>query len=86
MWFRSKLETLGLSKNGLAQLMLDFGDDRQPATIVRCLRRMATGEARVAGEMRAFLGILERLNEIRPEAARDDSPSGTVSVASTHRA
>ncbi len=71
MWFRSKLETLGLSKKELARIMLDLGDDRQPGTIVGCLKRMATGEARVAGEMRAFLGILERYKDVRPEAVDD---------------
>ena len=67
-WFRGKLTALGLSQHGLARLMLDLGDDRQLATILRCLSRMASGEARVAGEMRAFLGILERFKGIQPEA------------------
>ena len=59
-WFRDKLKKLGLSQPALARLMLERGDDRQIGTILRTLSRMASGDARVSGEMRALLGTLER--------------------------
>jgi hypothetical protein len=45
---------------GLARLMHRKGDDRQPATILRTIQRMATGEARVSGEMRVILTMMRR--------------------------
>jgi hypothetical protein len=58
-WFRAKLDALEMSQSSLARLMLARGDDRQMTTILRSLSRMASGEARVSGEMRALLGTLE---------------------------
>lgn len=49
-----------MSRNSLARLMLARGDDRQPATILRTLGRMASGQVRVSGEMRALLGTLKQ--------------------------
>ncbi len=57
-WFRGKLRELGMSQSSLARLMLERGDDRQMTTILRSLSRMASGDARVSGEMRALLGTL----------------------------
>ena len=57
-WFRSKLEQLDLGQSDLARRMIAAGDDRQFDTILRSLRRMASGEARVSGEMRALLCLL----------------------------
>ncbi len=59
-WFRERLAALNLSQGALTRLMLDLGDDRREATIARCVSRMASGEARVSGEMRALLGLLDR--------------------------
>ena len=58
-WFRNKLKGLDMSQSALARLMIDRGDDRQMTTILRNLSRMACGDARVSGEMRALLGTLE---------------------------
>jgi hypothetical protein len=60
-WFRDKLAALGMGQSALARLMLERGDDRQMATILRSLSRMASGDARVSGEMRALLGVLEEM-------------------------
>lgn len=57
-WFRAKLAELGLTQTSLARLMIERGDDRQLMTIQRTVGRMATGHARVSGEMRALLGTL----------------------------
>ena len=67
-WFRDKLEVLGMGQSALARLMIAHGDDRQFATILRSVGRMASGEARVSGEMRALLGMLQ---EARSTSARD---------------
>lgn len=65
-WFREQLEALGIGNSALARAMIENGDDRQFDTIVRGLRRMATGEARVSGEMRALLTIMRS----KPEEGR----------------
>ena len=57
-WFREQLEALGIGNSALARAMIENGDDRQFDTIVRGLRRMATGEARVSGEMRTLLTMM----------------------------
>ncbi len=59
-WFRAMLEQLGENQSSLARLMHRKGDDRQPATILRTIQRMATGEARVSGEMRVILTMMLR--------------------------
>ena len=60
-WFRDKMAALKLSRSDLACLMIDHGDDRLPKTIMRNFQRMANGDARVSGEMRALLGLLEKV-------------------------
>jgi hypothetical protein len=59
-WFRAMLEELGETQASMARLMKRKGDDRQPATIERHMRRMANGEARVSGEMRVILTMMLR--------------------------
>lgn len=54
------LEELGETQASMARLMKRKGDDRQPATIERHMRRMACGEARVSGEMRVILSMMLR--------------------------
>lgn len=46
----------------MARLMKREGDDRQSETIARHMRRMATGEARVSGEMRVILTMMRRVS------------------------
>ena len=59
-WFKTMLDELGETQSSLARLMHRKGDDRQPATILRTIQRMATGEARVSGEMRVILTMMSR--------------------------
>lgn len=59
-WFRAMLEEIGETQSSLARLMHRKGDDRQPATILRTIQRMACGEARVSGEMRVILTMMKR--------------------------
>jgi hypothetical protein len=60
--------------------MKHLGDDRPRENIGRHLRRMAAGDARVSGEMRALLNMLALLKEVRPDlkasipAPEDDHP------------
>jgi len=42
------------------RLLVRYGDDRQFDTIVRHLSRIATGQARVPGEMRELLNMTQR--------------------------
>ena len=71
-WFRAQLQALGTSQSNLARFMIQCGDDRQFATILRSMGRMATGDARVSGEMRALLGSMERA---RHESAQSSAGS-----------
>jgi hypothetical protein len=59
-WFREALEQLGETQASMARLMKRKGDDRNPETIARHMRRMACGEARVSGEMRVILTMMLR--------------------------
>ena len=59
-YFRAALEELGETKSSFARLLNRKGDDRQPDTIMRNLRRMAAGDARVSGEMRVILTMMLR--------------------------
>jgi hypothetical protein len=59
-WFRAELEALGQTQTGFAKWMQRRGDDRKPATILRHIQRMATGEARVSGEMRVILSMMRK--------------------------
>jgi hypothetical protein len=59
-WFRAALEELGETQASMARLMKRKGDDRNPETIARHMRRMACGEARVSGEMRVILTMMLR--------------------------
>ena len=62
------LEELGETQASLARVMQKHGDDRTFETIQRNLRRMASGEARVSGEMRVLLNFTLR-GKKRREAA-----------------
>ena len=57
-WFREALVELGETQASMARLMKRKGDDRLPETIARHMRRMATVEARVSGEMRVILTMM----------------------------
>jgi hypothetical protein len=58
--FRARIASLGLTQSGLARRMKELGDDRDEKNILRSIQRMVSGDARVSGEMRALLGLLER--------------------------
>jgi hypothetical protein len=73
-WFRAMLEEIGETQASMARLMKRKGDDRNPETIARHMRRMANGEARVSGEMRVILMMMRRAKnraEKRIAAARE---------------
>ena len=86
-WFREQLAELGLSQAALARELAGRGDDRVFDTILRTLRRMAGGGARVSGEMRGFLGLLKDHQELKLQMEQlkagkmhtgDATPSGDV--------
>lgn len=58
--FRSELEELGLSQRGLATKMRALGDSRGFETVLRGVQRIATGDARVSGEMQVIMTLLLR--------------------------
>jgi hypothetical protein len=59
-WFRAKLAEIGESQRSLARLLVRYGDDRKLETITRHIGRIAGGQARVPGEMRALLNMIQR--------------------------
>lgn len=74
-WFRAMLAELGETKGSMARFMLRNGDDRQKATILRNIERMANGEARVSGEMRVVLTM--RANALKKRRkAEAANPAG----------
>lgn len=58
MLFRATLAELGFSIGSFVKFMIRHGDCRPASNIKRRLRRMATGEVRVSGEMHVILGML----------------------------
>ena len=68
-WFREALAELGETQASMARLMKHKGDDRQPETIARHMRRMATGEARVSGEMRVIIAMMTRSKQLAEKRA-----------------
>lgn len=71
-WFRAKLAQLGIGHSALARRMIAAGDDRQLTTIVRTLSRMASGDARVSGEMRALLSVLSERGMLEKQHATEE--------------
>lgn len=58
--FRAAMASLGLSQRALAGRMRALGDKRDFETILRSVQRMATGDARVSGEMQVIMTLLLR--------------------------
>lgn len=59
-FFLAALQVLEENQSSFAWLMKKNGDDRQLETILRRIQRMASGEARVSGEMRVLLTFMMR--------------------------
>jgi hypothetical protein len=68
--FVAALARMGFSQSGFARFLKTVGDDRTEPTILRSIQRMAAGHSRVSGEMRALIGILERVGEALTPAGR----------------
>jgi hypothetical protein len=58
---RARIAQLGFSHGGFARHLKELGDDRDKKNIRRWLQRMLAGDARVSGEMRALLGLMEKV-------------------------
>lgn len=82
--FRSQLENLCLTQSALAVRLRDLGDDRSVETILRSIQRMATGDARVSGEMKVILRLLQQNQHRGAHLAASvdwlDHPDGTVTA------
>jgi hypothetical protein len=62
-FFRAVLDELDKTQSSFARKLARLGDDRKPNTILRHVQRMATGEARISGEMKVILTIFHRRQE-----------------------
>ena len=58
---RARIAALGLNQSSMARCMKELGDDRDEKNILRSIQRMVAGDARVSGEMRALLGLMEEV-------------------------
>lgn len=75
--FRAFLAEIGESQSGFARTLLRMGDDRKKGTVLRHVQRMATGEARISGEMRVIMSVFRnsrRKRGNRPTEVSDGSP------------
>jgi len=79
-WFRERLRQLGITQNTLTWRMVAAGDDRVPSTIVRSLQRMASGQARVSGEMRSLLCLLGEAALHKADIAMGDAEIDRLSA------
>jgi hypothetical protein len=77
-WFREQIALLfgdgGQSK--LARLMVELGDDRVPRNVLRSIQRMAAGDHRISGEMRALIGMLNRASQVQYSLMPTAAPHG----------
>jgi hypothetical protein len=71
---RARIASLGMTQTGLARRMKELGDDRDEKNILRSIQRMVAGSARVSGEMRALLGLLEAISN-SPSALSRKAPA-----------
>jgi hypothetical protein len=58
--FRNALEELCITQSSLAYKMKTLNDHRPVKTILRSIQRMASGDARVSGEMQVILEMMNR--------------------------
>jgi hypothetical protein len=84
-WFRAALEELGETQSSLARLMHRKGDDRKLNTILRTIQRMATGDARVSGEMRVILTMMQRAKDRAVRRNDDVGAPGAATASRGHR-
>ncbi|MBR0663994.1 hypothetical protein GXW71_06445 [Roseomonas hellenica] len=69
--FTLQLTELGMSIADLARTMQRHGDDRPRENIETTLRRVAKGEARFSGELKALLGMMLRSQRRRMAKAAE---------------
>lgn len=71
--FRAFLLEIGESQSSFARTLKRMGDDRADGTILRHVQRMATGEARISGEMRVIMSIFRNSRRKQAAAARKEA-------------
>lgn len=74
--FRQFLAEIGETQSGFARTLKRLGDDRAKATIRRHIERIATGEARLSGQMRVIMSIFRHSR--RKQARRVASAQPTA--------
>jgi hypothetical protein len=67
--FRAFLAEIGATQSGFARTMRRLGDDRERDTIRRHVERMATGQARISGQMRVIMSIFRHSRRRRARQA-----------------
>ena len=67
--FRAFLAEVGQTQSGLVRTLRRLGDHRAKNTIARHVQRLATGEARISGEMRVIMTIMRNSQRKRAESA-----------------
>ncbi len=74
--FRAFLAEIGESQSSFARTLKRIGDDREMGTILRHVQRMATGEARISGEMRVIMAVFRNSRRKRRRVSVDAVPGG----------
>jgi hypothetical protein len=67
--FRAFLAEIGETQSSFDRTLKRMGDDRADGTILRHVQRMATGEARISGEMRVIMSVFRNSRRKRAKAA-----------------
>jgi hypothetical protein len=62
---RAEIEALGFNQSSFARRLQELGDNRPIKSIIRSVQRMVSGEARVGGETRGVVGLLEETQVLR---------------------
>jgi hypothetical protein len=62
---RGAIAELGYTQSGFARRLQELGDDRPVKNILRTVQRMIAGDARVSGEIRAFIGLSKEVQVAR---------------------
>ena len=85
--FLAALAHMGFSQSSFARFLKDMGDDRTELTISRSIQRMVSGDHRISGEMRALIGVLQRVGGVQgvitPRLKRSPAARRAIRAART---
>jgi CRISPR/Cas system-associated protein endoribonuclease Cas2 len=72
--FRAFLNEIGKTQCGFASTLKRIGDTRQKDAIQRHVSRLASGKARISGEMRVIMAIFRKSHRKRRARSAEAAP------------